>query len=374
MSKNAKKLFGALMLAACLPLIGCGEKSEAKQGEAEKEEPAIPVEVVEVGRGAIDAAYRGTATLEAEDEAQVLAKQGGVIEQVLVEEGDRVDAGQVLARLETDRLRYELTRAKADMDRLEQDFIRNKSVFQRNLVSREAYERTQYDLQAAQAAYDLARLALKEAEIRAPFDGVVTARYIKRGNQIQPNTEAFRVTQLDRLRAAIYVPERDIHKLKPEHKVTLSTDAWPDEQFAGTVGLVNPVVDPTSGTVKVTVDVADSAGKLRPGMFARAEILYDRREQALLVPKDVVLTEDGSEAVYVLDGERAERREIKLGYADASRYEVTEGLAEGDRVVSTGQANLRDDAKVVVVNDAGPDADAGPTADPAATNVARTDG
>jgi len=332
-------LLGLLLLGAC-----SGKKAEEK-----KEEPSIPVETAKVISGGIDAAYRGTATLEAENEATVMAKQGGVIEQVLVEEGDRVQAGQALARLETDKLRFEQARAQADVDRLEQDFTRLKSVYQRNLVSREAYDKTQYELTAARAAADLASLALKESQIRAPFDGVVSARYIKRGNQIQANTQAFRITQLDRLRAAIYVPERDIYKLKPQHHVNLSVDAWPDKTFGGEVMLINPVVDASSGTVKVTVTVDAKQSGLRPGMFARAEILYDRRDNALLIPRDAVLVEDAAESVYVVADGRAHRRVIKTGYGDSNNYEVLEGLKAGDAVVTTGQTSLKDDAKVEIV-------------------------
>jgi len=335
------------MLLLALSLAGCnGKKAE---DEKKKEEPAIPVEVAPVTQGRIDAAYRGTATLEAENEATVMAKQGGVIEQVMVEEGDRVQAGQVLARLETDKLRFELARAQADVDRLEQDFTRLKSVYQRNLVSREAYDKTQYDLAAAHAAADLATLALKEAQIRAPFDGVVSARFIKRGNLIQANTQAFRITQLDRLRAAIYVPERDIDKLKPEHDVKLTVDAYPDQVFGGVVMLINPVVDASSGTVKVTVRIDAKQSTLRPGMFARAEILYDRHEQALLVPRDAVLVEDAAESVYRINDGRAQRQPIKVGYGDAEHFEVLDGLKLGDQVVTTGQSSLKDDAKVDVV-------------------------
>lgn len=348
-------------LLGLLLLTACGGKKE----EEKKEEPSIPVETAPVVVGPIDAAYRGTATLEAENEATVMAKQGGVIEQVLVEEGDRVKAGQVLARLETDKLRFEVARAQADVDRLEQDFTRLKSVYQRNLVSREAYDKTQYDLAAARAAADLASLALKEAEIRAPFDGVVSARYIKRGNQILAGAQAFRVTQLDRLRAAIYVPERDIYKLKAQHHVNLSVDAWPDKSFGGEVTLINPTVDASSGTVKVTVTVDGKQTELRPGMFARAEILYDRREAALLVPRDAVLVEDAAESVYVVADGRAHRRLIKTGYGDANNFEVIEGLKAGDAVVTTGQSSLKDDAKVETVQPLKPNAPAPTAAQPA---------
>ncbi|HKY92595.1 MAG TPA: efflux RND transporter periplasmic adaptor subunit [Nevskiaceae bacterium] len=341
-------LWGAALLAGVL-LAGCKGKADE---EAKKEEAAIPVEIAAVTVGPIDAAYRGTATLEAEAEAMVVAKQGGVIEQVLVEEGDHVRAGQVLARLETDRLRLAQVQTRAALDKLQQDFKRIESVYQRNIVSREAYERTKYELEGARAAHDLAALALREAEIKSPIDGVVTQRQIKAGNMIQPQSPAFQVTRLDRLEAHVFVPERDIHKLAARQPATLVVDAWPEKSFKGEIERVNPVVDAKTGTVKVTVRMAPQQPDLKPGMFGRVEVLYDRREQALLVPRDAVLTEDAAQSVFVVANGHARRRAVKLGYSDPWKAEVLDGLAAGDQVVITGQNSLKDDAKVDVVNGA----------------------
>jgi membrane fusion protein (multidrug efflux system) len=335
---------GALLALAVL--AGC---SEAKQ-EEKKEETAVPVEVGKVTVGPIDAAYRGTATLEAEDEATVLAKTSGVIEQILAEEGQRVSAGQVLARMETERLRLEVARARAEADKAKENFDRNTRIFEKNLISKELYDQSRFALDAARAAHELAALTLRESEIRAPIGGVVSARYIKVGNAIQPNSPAFKITQMDALHAHIYVPERDIHKLAPKQAATMTLDAWPDKAFVGTILRVNPVVDAATGTVKVTVAMATGQRELKPGMFGRVEILYDRRDAAVLVPKDAVLTEDAAQSVFVVADGKARRQQIKVGYSDSYNYEVLEGLKSGDQVVTTGQASLKDDAKVHVVN------------------------
>jgi membrane fusion protein (multidrug efflux system) len=346
--QNKNVVWGALL--ASLLLAACSGKDADKD---KKEEAIVPVEAAAVTTGAIDAAYRGTATLEAEDEATVVAKASGVIQQIMVEEGQRVRAGQALARLDTERLKLEVERSKSNLDNLENIYKRYESVFQRNLVSREVYEKSKFDLSGARAAYDLAALSLHESEIRAPFDGVVTARFIKAGNMIQVNAQAFRITKMDRLQAALHVPERDIHKLRPGHEVKLAVDAWPGKLFEGHVVRVNPVVDAATGTVKVTVQMAENQPELRPGMFGRAEILYDRKENALLIPKDSVMTEDAQQAVFVVTGDKAHRRTIKTGYSDSDHYEVTEGLKSGEQVVTTGQTNLKDDAKVQIVHPAG---------------------
>ncbi len=327
-------------------LAGCSQEKQ----EEKKEDTTVPVEVGKVTVGPSDAAYRGTATLEAEDEATVLAKTSGVIEQIVAEEGQRVTAGQVLARMETDRLRLEAARAKAEADKAKENFDRNTRIYEKNLISKELYDQSRFALDSARAAYEIAALTLRESEIRAPIGGVVSARYIKVGNAIQPNAQAFKITQMDTLHAHIYVPERDIHKLAPKQTASMTLDAWPDKSFQGTILRVNPVVDAATGTVKVTVAMAAGQRELKPGMFGRVEILYDRRDAAVLVPKDAVLTEDAAQTVFVVADGKAKRRSIKVGYSDSYNYEVLEGLQSGDQVVTTGQANLKDDAKVHVVN------------------------
>jgi membrane fusion protein (multidrug efflux system) len=341
------RLIRAVGAALALALLGaCGEKKQ----EDKKTEAAVPVEIARVTQGPIDAAYRGTATLEAEDEATVLARTGGVIEQILTEEGQRVRAGQVLARLETDRLKLEAARAKAEADKATENFQRNTRIYEKNLISKDLYDQSRFARDAAKAAYELAALTLRESEIRAPISGVVSARYIKLGNAVQPNTQIFKITQMDTLHAHIYVPERDIHKLAPKQAATLAVDAWPDKTFTGSILRVNPVVDASTGTVKVTVAMVASQRELKPGMFGRVEILYDRRDSATLVPKDAVLTEDAAQTVFVVNDGKAQRRPIRVGYSDSRHYEVLEGLKAGDQVVTTGQANLKEDAKVHVVN------------------------
>jgi membrane fusion protein, multidrug efflux system len=357
MNMHGGRAIGAVLVITLL-LAGCGEGPK----EEKKEETAVPVEVGKVKVGPIDAAYRGTATLEAEDEATVLAKTSGVIEQVLAEEGQRVSSGQVLARLETERLKLEVARAKAEADKAAENLGRNTRIYEKNLISKELYDQSRFALDAAKAAYQLAALTLRESEIRAPFDGVVSARYIKVGNAIQPNSPAFKVTQMNTLHAHIYVPERDIYKLAPKQLATMTLDAWPDKSFKGTILRVNPVVDAATGTVKVTVAMAGGQRELKPGMFGRVEILYDRRDSAVLVPKDAVLTEDAAQSVFVVADGKARRRSIKVGYSDSYNYEVLDGLKSGDQVVTTGQANLKDDARVHVVNASGAPGAAAPPA------------
>ena len=346
-------IFCMALLSACGQSDATAQKAEdTKSEDKEDEETAsIPVEVAVARRGSIAAAWRGSATLEAEAEAEVVARASGIVESLAVEEGDTVSAGDVLARLDDDQLRIEVTRAKANMDKLTADFARAKQVYAEKIISLEAFDRIRFDLQAAKAAYDLAQLNLKYSTIRAPITGVVSARHIKVGNLVNVNTPAFHIIKFDPLLAVLHVPEREIYKLKKQQTADLSFDAYPGETFTGVVTRINPVVDPGTGTVKVTVEMNDSAQpKLKPGMFGRVLIFYDRHDDTLIIPGEAIVTEDARDAVFVIKAGKATRTPVVVGFSQGGDVEILEGIEDNAVVVTTGQTSLREDSLVEFVD------------------------
>lgn len=338
---------GSLLLA----LAACGGGGPGEQAEkADEEAVSVPVEVAETRRGDVNAYYSGTATMEAEQDAEVVAKVGGVVEQLLVEEGNRVEKGQVLARIDDDRLRIEVERAEANLAKLEQEYRRTKQLAANNLVSQETTERLAYEVDAVKADVELARLQLAYTEIRAPFSGVVAKRYIKVGNMISQNEAAFRVTDFDPLIATLHVPERELGKLANEQLAEIRVDALPGQRFVGEVDRVSPVVDASTGTVAVTVAIKDPSDVLRPGMFGRVSIVYDRRQDTLLVPRSAVITQDAKSTVFVVNDGQAQRRVVETGYTNNGSIEIVSGLESGDRVVTVGQNSLKDGARVSIIN------------------------
>lgn len=355
--RKASHLFavtGLLLLTACGPNGPDG----VSQTESEEDSPAIPVEAATVRQGSIEAFYSATATLEADREAAVVPRVGGRITAIEVEEGDRVSEGDVLARIDDERLRLELSRAEADLKRLRQDLERQREMHEREMISTEAFERLQFQLEAQEAAVELARLELSYTAIEAPIDGVVSERMIKVGNMVSTTDPVFRVTAMDPLLATLNVPERELSRLSAGQTALMQADAIPGERFAGVVDRISPVVDADSGTFRVTVEITDQSRRLRPGMFGRFDIVYDRREDAVLVPVDAVLVEDGEASVFVIADGKAERRGIELGYRNNGDYEVRSGVAPGESIVVTGQASLRSGARVEVLGDEPPGASA----------------
>ncbi len=338
------------LLAACQVSVDSGENDEPVAEEEEEETAPVPVEITKPIRGDVYAVYSGTAPIEAFAEADVIAKVEGEVRELLVEEGDEVSAGQVLARLDGDRLRLELNESRANLGKLQRDFERNKELREKGLLSEGDFEKLRFDLEALEASYNLARLELDYTQIRAPIDGVVSERYIKLGNTIRVGDPAYRVTSLDPLVAYLHVPEREFQRIEAGQPVAIDIDALEGERTIASVTRVSPVVDPVTGTFKITIEMRDEERRIKPGMFGRMNIIYDRHENVLQIPRAAIFEERGEESVYVIEDGKALRRAVQTGFGQNGMVEITAGLADGDAVVTVGQIGLKNEAVVTVIN------------------------
>ena len=339
----------AFALAACQPGAENGESTDEEEDEA----PAVPVEVSTATHGDIFARYSGTAPIEAFEYATVIAKVGGEVREILVEEGDDVKAGDVLARLDGDRLRLEFAEAEANLAKLQRDYQRNVDLKERGLISEGDFEKIKYEMDALEATSNLAKLELSYTEIRAPFSGVISERFIKIGNTIDVGTETFELTSLEPLVSYLHVPEREYRRIVAGQEAGIEVDALHGSVFPATVARTSPVVDPETGTFKITIEVVDESRRLKPGMFGRISIVYDKHENALQVPRSAIVDEAGEETVFVIEDDVAHRRVVQTGFAEDGQIEILDGITESDRFVVVGQAGLKDGSKVSVINDPG---------------------
>ncbi len=343
------RLFGIFTAALFLTFTACNNENQDNENEDNDSTLVIPVEASLVERGDISAYYSNTATLEAEQEALVVAKVRGIVKQVLVEEGDRVRAGQVIAKIEDNQYRIEAERAKSTMDRLYNEYQRSKELFDRTAISAEEFESKRFEYEAQKSAYELAKLNQEYTSIKSPINGVVSERFIKVGNMIGTDQQVYRVTDFDPLQAILYIPEHEMAKIDKNQPAEIKVDALPGQVFNGHVERISPIVDPTSGTFKVTVIIDEKNNRLKPGMFGRVKIVYDTRVATKMIPKIAVMSEDQTQTVFVVKDSLAYKKIIKTGYVNGTSIEVLEGLEEGEIVVTTGQGSLKDSAKVNVV-------------------------
>jgi membrane fusion protein (multidrug efflux system) len=345
-----------LLLAACQP-GGEHEEATAEESEEESEEkseedetPAIPVETSSATRGDIYATYSGTAPVEAFTDATVIAKVGGEVRKIYVEEGDDVKAGQILARLDGDRLRLEQLQTEANLSKLQRDYQRNVDLNERGLISAGDFEKIRYEMEALAATNKLAKLQLSYTDIRAPIDGVISERFIKVGNTLEIGAPTFQVTSLEPLVSYLHVPERQFRRIVAGQDTVLTIDALGGETFQATVARVSPIVDPATGTFKITIEVSDETRRLKPGMFARIGIVHDVHINALQVPRSALIDEIGTTSIFVVEDDIAHRREVETGFSGEGQVEITAGLTDSDVFVAIGQGGLKEGSKVTVIN------------------------
>jgi membrane fusion protein, multidrug efflux system len=371
---------GTLGLAALIAtLAGCGGGGPGADATVQA---AIPVEVAPASHQAVTANYSGTATLEAIGDAQVVAKTSGIILKLMVEEGMRVEKGQLLAQLDDDAVRNKLAQADATLKKAEAAFDKAEKGIAKNLIPRADFDRDKYDLETQRAVVEGAKIDLSYTRILAPISGVIAKRSVKVGNLVTINQALFQIVDMEPLQAVLNVPERDLGTLKPGQSVHLRVDALPERDFDGTVARIAPVVDATSGTFRATCEFRDTTKTLKPGMFGRIDVVYDRRHDALVVPRAALVEEDGQSAVFVIEpappkkpddkakdaqpkakaGEAvaaekkadvplfvAKRRVVTTGYSESDRVEVRDGLKDGERVITIGRNAVRDGTEVTVI-------------------------
>ena len=354
---------GAALVVLIVAVFGCGKGGENQgapqqgngaraAGSADQKktpaQPAIPVAVEPARVGTIASYYTATATLSAEKEAEVLARVTGIVETLGCEEGDIVQKGHVLLQIEDDEYVLRLRQAEATRANLQDRHNRLKGMFEQQLVSAEQFETAANELKTAEAAEELARLDLSYTTVRAPFPGRVVRRLVDVGQNANIGTPLFVVSDFDPLLAVVHVPSKEFKRLKPDQPVRLVLDSN-KEPLEGRIKLVSPVIDPASGTIKVTIEIPKYPADTRPGDFAEVRIVTEEREGTMLVPKVAVFTDRGDKVVYVAADSTAERRIVEVGFEDDVNAEVLSGVAAGEGVVVKGQRSLKHGSAIKVL-------------------------
>lgn len=339
-------IFIILILIAAV-LTGCNKKKNENHSQKEAK---IPVEAAYVKKGDIHAFYTGTASLEPEKEALILTKSSGTVINIFAEEGDVVKEGDLLAKIDDKEMKLTLKQAEINLKKMENDLERTKKLYEKNFISEEQFEAVKFEYESQKNLYEQAKLNLENTEITASISGTVTKRYLKKGNTASFSEPAYHIANMEKLHAVLHVPEGELSKLKPEQTARLTADALPNMDFYGDILRINPVIDPSTGTFKVTVQVKDPNNNLKPGMFSRISIVYDVHKQALLIPKDAVISEDRENLVFKAQDSVAVKLAVKTGYTNTDNIEILEGLKEGDTVITMGASALKDSSKIEIIN------------------------
>jgi membrane fusion protein (multidrug efflux system) len=295
------------------------------------------------GRGDIASHYSATATLEPDKEAEVLARASGVVLEILVEEGDQVAKGQELLVIEDDEYRWRLKSAETELHqrRTRHQRLEQMLEYQEGMIAPEELEEAESAYRSAVAAHELAALNLSYTRVDAPFSGLMVSRFVDQGQTVNVGTRLFTLSDMGRLLARVHVPAKQFQSIRTDQPVELTLDSS-GEQLTGTIDLISPVIDPQSGTIKVTVEISQYPESARAGDFAEVRIVTEQHLNTILIPKAAVVSEKGTNVVYLAEENKARRQVVELGFQNESHIEITDGLAEGQQVVIQGQRSLKD--------------------------------
>ena len=336
--KTIKTLSLALLSAGLL--ASCSSSSSSKATEEQSADTVRLVEVAPAEMRALNLSEEFTAQLEAKVVNNITAQAGGRLKQLLVKVGDRVGAGQAVARMEA----TQAAQAQIQLADAKTNFARMDELYKVGGVSKAQWEQAKSAVDQAKLAYGN---AAENTVLRSPISGFVTAKNYDNGDMTSPQLPVVVIQQIAPIKAVIGVSEQYYSFLKKGAAATLSVDALGEETFSGIVTNIFPTLDPVTHTVSTEIEVANKDLKLRPGMYARVHLDFGTKE-ALTVPDKAIVRQAGSGAryVYVFSGGKAVYRAVELGQQQGDLYEVVSGLNAGDQVIISAPSNLKNGLSV----------------------------
>jgi RND family efflux transporter MFP subunit len=342
--------------------------------------PRLPmaVELAPVKRSDMDERLTVVGNLIGAATVEAVPKVSGRLDEVAVRLGDRVRKGQTLAKIEDGEIAEQVKQAQAAYDvaaatirqreaslRLAQTNLqRSQNLYERQLIPKQTFDDNDATYQAAVAQLDLAKAQFSQAQARldelkinlantvimSPVSGFVGKRALDPGAWVTPNSSFLSVVDITTVRLVANIIEKDLRRISQGERADVVVDAYPGETFEGHIAHVAPVLDPSTRTAEIEVEIPNPQFRLKPGMYANVSFLVEHHPNALVIPTNSLIDLDGKKGVFqpASEGDVAAFRPVQVGMTNQDLVEVVAGLSEGDQVITTGAAALRDGDKIVL--------------------------
>ena len=325
---------------------------DKKEDDDKPEVMPVPVELALAQTHGINSYYRAASVIEADRMVELTCLSTGRVQTMLVEEGDWVEKGAVLAELDNGREKIQLRKTELTLADKKRLLDRNREMLAGELISMQEFDDVDSAWKMAEAERDLARITLEETRIRAPFTGRITERKIVIGQQVTINTPAFTLGDFEPMRVRINLPEAVARKVTAGQRVLVSPESM-NEDLEAKVERVSPVVDPATSTVRLTLLLEDAGELAQVGGFAKIRITTDSHQDALSIPKLALVEEGALRSVFIAAADTVRKVEIRTGLYDETHVEILEGLNDGDFIVTMGMGGLRTGTLIKALNGEG---------------------
>ena len=363
---NASWFRFSLWIAPVMVMAGCGKSDVAGPGGF----PPVQVVAVAARQQQVVESLSLVGTLAANESVEITSETDGVIQEIPFLEGERVEEGRLLVRLDESKLAAAVAEAEANFKLSAATYERSRQLFRDRLISQQEFDQAAATFEFNQAALDLKKRQLKDTRIYAPFEGVVGARQVSPGQVISKNQTITWLVDLDPIKVEVDVPERFLGQLRVGQSIELRVAAFPGREFQGTVFFISPFVDPATRTALVKAEIPNESLELKPGMFANLDLTLKIRNEAIVIPESAItLSGDRATVFTITSSNTAALREVQIGVRMPGHVEIARGLSRDEKVVVEGLQKLRPGAPVRISSRdyAGPD-----RAGEVATEIERT--
>ncbi len=361
-------------------VIFCNNCGKPKDTDNTKTERVFPVRVTKVERGDVESKIAYLGNLEPYKEVHVYSTIPARLKKLEVDVNDRVDEGDLLGVVDNIKTKQAVLQAEAGLKSVQAQFEnmliewqRTKKLYEQKAVSKSQYDGVKAQKEAAEAAVNQMKAGLKSVKeqlndtyIKAPISGIISMRTYNVGDQTSPQLPAFTIVQMEKIKINIDIVESQIALIKPGQKAYIYVDTYPDEVFSGKVDKKYPTIDPLTRTIKCEIIIDNADHRLKPGGFAHVEIVIDKHENVLIVPKHSIIEKTSLEYlggeirntrimtdqyVFVIKDSIAIMRKIQTELESDNIIEVLSGLAFEETIVTIGQYDLSDSSLVKIIDE-----------------------
>jgi RND family efflux transporter MFP subunit len=331
------------MVIAALALLSACDRNQGQSTPA-PQDPPVQVHIAQLSTGPITRSVMLPAQVIAFQEATLYARVSGYLKSIAVDKGDKVAAGAVLARIEIPELVASRAKQQAELKAAQADYNRLQESLQKapDLVVPEMVDQARGRFEVARASLDQSETLLGYATITAPFGGIITRRAVDPGALIQANSAILGLMDFSKVRLQIGVPEVEASRVTVGQPVLVTTDNLPGMHFDGKVTRFTYALDAASRTMLTEVILDNPQLALRPGMLVMARMGIEHKDSALLMPVESLVMEKANAFAYTVEGGKAAKHAIKIGFNDGKNVEVLDGLSASDSVIlGAGKLKLK---------------------------------
>lgn len=330
--------------------MNMGDDDSAEDDDSSVDASRVPVRVKPARTGLLETTVTSSSTVMSVHQVDLITETSGTCKSVNVEEGDVVARGKTLATLDNPLARGERDRSLASYKKAQEDLERLRGLHDKGFISDNEWNEAVHAHDLAKTSYEQAQASLDDTTIRAPFASTVSFRDIEVGENITVGKRVFQVVDMGNLEVEVHLPERHMPDLRAGQKARITSE-FSELTAGGEVLRIHPTVDPTTGTIKVTVAVRQETAVMRPGMFVNVDVITSTTDAATLIPKRAVVYEDGEPVAYVVREDAAVRVPLGDGQEQGDEREVAEGIEPGDAVIVMGQTALKNGSAVKIAEE-----------------------